>query len=55
MRGLYSWNGPFYALADDAMLGKMILVVNDYKTKLAEARQRHFAALQDAYGRSVAC
>lgn len=51
---LDSWTGPFYTLANDAMLKKMILVVNDYKIQLAEARQRHFPALKDAYGRSVA-
>ncbi len=51
---LDSWTGPFYTLANDAMLKKMVLVVNDYKIQLAEARQRHFPALRDAYDRSVA-
>ena len=48
-----SWNGPLYTLANDAVLKGLVLSVNSYKTQLAEARQKQYPALAEAYARSA--
>ena len=45
-----SWNGPFYSLANDAVLKRIVLSVNSYKIQLAEARQAQYPELSSAYG-----
>lgn len=47
------WNGPLYTLANDAVLKGLVLSVNSYKTQLAEARQKQYPALAEAYARSA--
>ena len=45
-----SWNGPFYSLANNAVLKRIVLSVNAYKIQLAEAREAQHPELKGAYG-----
>lgn len=49
-----AWNGPLYTLANDAVLKRLVLSVNAYKTQLSEARQKQYPALAEAYAKNAA-
>ncbi len=49
-----AWNGPLFTLANDAVLKRIILSVNAYKTNLAKAWQRQCPVYKDAYANKIA-